>query len=364
MLGAAVIGLGVGRHHCEGYAKSSDAKLLAVCDLLEDRLRLAKDRYGVNVYKDYHELLKREDIDVVSLCTPDFTHVKIGVEVLEAGKHLLLEKPMALKLEDCDRIMRAAEKNDRKLGVGFEMRINPLSRGVKKLIDDGTVGEVASVSISLWRVTFWPKPGRWIQQRRYAGSMIIEEGCHWFDLARWYGGEISQVYAVGSGVRKDFDFEQTVHTGIKFTSGAVGQISQSILGFHSRWTAWVTGSRSSVYAELANPPPGFIAKISTKEHRDDLMADHEKGLVKTLSLGDQAREASAVALNVQNFLRCISENQEPLATGLDGRKALELCLAADLSIYTGEIVNLPLRRTPDFIAEKIASPDYPYLSLP
>lgn len=182
MIGAAVIGLGVDRHHCEGYVRSSDAKLLAVCDLLDYRLKTAKDQYSVDVYKDYHDLLKREDIDVISLCTPDFTHVKIAVDVLEAGKHLLLEKPMALKLEDCDKIMEAAEENDRKLGVAFEMRVNPVSQKIKRMIDDGTVGKLDSILISLWRSTFYPKPGRWIQQRRYAGSMTIEEGCHWFDL--------------------------------------------------------------------------------------------------------------------------------------------------------------------------------------
>ena len=203
ILGAAVIGLGVGKNHCEGYAKHPGAKLLAVSDMLDDRLNWAKEKYNVNVYKDYKKILARPDIDVVSIATPDFTHAKITIEALESGKHVLVEKPMALKLEDCDRMIKAAKKSGRKLSVDFQHKAEPIYKKMKSLVDDGTIGNVVNISRTLWRGSFLVKLGRWIQKRKYAGDMIFEEIIHSIDFARGLIGDISEVYALGSKVRKD-----------------------------------------------------------------------------------------------------------------------------------------------------------------
>lgn len=141
-------------------------------------------------------------------------------------------------------------------------------------------------------------------------------------------------------------------------------MSHSILGFFSYWTAWATGSKSSIFAEVRGSPSGFSARLVTKKHHNDLLADHDVNLVKEFPVGNQAKESESIILNVQNFVKRVLEDREPLATGIDGKKALELCLATELSIHDGEVVKLPLKETPEFIVQEIAPADYPYLSSP
>jgi len=361
VLGAAVIGLGVGRSHCEGYSTHPKCKLVAVSDLLDERLKWAQEKYGVETYKDYRELLKRDDIDVVSVCTPDFTHVELAVRALEAGKHVLVEKPMALKLEDCDAIIKAAKKNGRMLSVNHCLRVSPLFTKVKELTEDGTIGNIAGIAIYHWRGTFLIKPGRWIQWRRYAGSMTLEEMCHSIDLARWLVGDVSEVYASGSQVREDFDYEQTVYINLKFKNGAIGFVSHTILGFPGRWTSWIIGDRGSLYCEFGQTSKGPISELRVKEHKKNLEEDHAYDkIVKSIAL-EEFKETNVIAEFARRFVDCILEDKEPIVSGEDGRKAIEICLSADLSMHDGRSIKLPLKETPRFIAEAIAPPDTPYL---
>ena len=159
MIGAAVIGLGVGMLHCEGYAKSRHAKLLAVCvKEREEKLGKARKRFGkVDTYKGYKEVLERDDIDVVSVVTPNYTHYQIAMEAIKAGKHVMLEKPMALTLEEAQSLVIAAEKNAVKLGVNFCCRYTPRFAEIKRLVDGGDAGRITSVAAYSWRSPSTPK---------------------------------------------------------------------------------------------------------------------------------------------------------------------------------------------------------------
>ena len=364
VLGAAVIGLGVGRSHCEGYATHPKCRLVAVSDLIEERLSWAREKYGVETHKDYNEILARDDVDVVSVCTPDFTHVRLAAEALEADQYVLVEKPMALKLEDCDAMIRAAEKSGRMLSVDHCLRVSPLFSTIKALIDDGTLGDMAGLGIYHWRGSFLIKPGRWIQKRRYAGSMTLQKMCHSVDLAQWFGGELSEVYAVGKSVRKDFDYEQTVYINTKFKDGAIGLIAHTILGFPGRWTLWIIGSKASVYSESGRTSKGPISELRIKEHKEDLVEDHEYDKIVRDVDSKEFREMDVIAEYTRRYVDCILEDRKPPVLGQDGKKVVEICLASDLSIHEGKTIALPLGETPKSIAKTIARPDYRYLDEP
>lgn len=361
VLGAAVIGLGIGKAHCEAYASHPNTKLLAVADLLDDRLSWARDKYHVDTYKDYQKILQRDDIDIVSVCTPDFTHAKITIEALEAGKHVMVEKPMALTLEDCDRMIEAARKASRKLSVDHCLRVGAMYATIKRYIEEGLLGDVSNIAIFHWRGTFLVKPGRWIQKRKFAGSMTIQEMCHSIDMIRWWAGDVSEVYATGNGVRADFDYEQTVFINLKFKNNALGLVSHTMLGFPGRWTVWVIGTKASIYGEVGRTSTGPISELIMKEHKEDLAEDHEYDkILKPIRL-EKFVEANVIVRHVQTFIDSIIQDTRPLVAGEEGRKVVEICLAADLSMHTGDKVKLPLTETPRIIADNIAPPDYPYL---
>ena len=223
-LGAGVIGLGVGDTHCEGFLQSKDAKLVAVCDLMDERLEAAGDKYGVDTYSRLDDFLALDDMQIVSVCTPDHTHIDVATKVLRAGKNLLLEKPMALSIPDCQSIMKEAERSGMMAAIGYEFRLNPAVMEIKRRIDSGEVGEVCGISMYYWRGPFMRnKYQKWIQHEKCSGGMLVEETCHWFDLLRWFGGEVAELTAYTTDkVHPDFDFEDVAYVNAKLKSRCGG----------------------------------------------------------------------------------------------------------------------------------------------
>lgn len=365
MLGAAVIGLGIGLVHCRAFVESEDAKLLAVCDLLDERRSRAKSLFrDVDTYKDYGELLKRDDVDVVSVAAPNFLHAKIALDAIEAGKHVFLEKPMALTLEECDELIKAARRKNVKLTVDFELRFLPVWSDIKNLIDEGRLGRVASAAIYWWRAPFRGpiKPGRWGKHAKFAGNMLFEEAIHWFDMLRWYGGEVRQVHCLTNDwVRREFEYEQTAFVNLEYESGAAGQISQTIAGFETYGSIWTIGTKASVLASITYSPFGNHGVMRLKPHPEKLVdeyipidrsADPMEYLVKTKHFGEEIFETHGMEKHVQRFVEDIVEDREPLVTGEDGRKSVEACLAAEMSAKSGKPVRLPLKKSPEFALDR------------
>jgi len=356
LLNAAVIGAGLaGFHHCRAYFKADNSKLVAVSDSLDDRLKQVKSEFGnVDTYKDYGELLKRDDIDIVSIATPNFTHARIALEAIESGKNVFLEKPMALTLERCDQIIEAAERNNVKITIDYEGRLNPLFAEIKEHIDKGEVGKVASVAIFHWRGPFGIKPGGWTQQSKYAGNIFFEQVIHWFDILRWYGGEIKQIHCLANDwVREEFDFAQTAFINLTYESGAVGQIAQTINGFWVEEGLWVIGTKAAITAGFVYHPTGNSGFIRFKPHQEDITSDKRPDIVRTKIFGsNEIFEFDVMERHVQDFVNRVEKGLDPIVKGIDGRKTVELALAAEESAMEKKLVMLPLERSPDFALKR------------
>ncbi|MFP6648414.1 MAG: Gfo/Idh/MocA family oxidoreductase, partial [Pirellulaceae bacterium] len=163
-----VIGYGLfGWHHARAIEASDTSQLVAVAvRSAESQQRAATDHPGVEVHGDYREMLKRDDLDVVSVVTPNMLHHEMGVAVLESGRHLLLEKPMALTVAECDQLVELAETRQRILAVGHELRLSSLWGEVKQLIEAGTVGRVQYVLVELSRFPYRPGSDGWRYDRQ------------------------------------------------------------------------------------------------------------------------------------------------------------------------------------------------------
>lgn len=370
MIRAAVCGLGIGMAHCAGYLAASGAELVAVCDLLPERLRrvggtfeagsmlglrdlfdeqLLSRRWeeiGVRVFSSLEELLEYGGFDLLSLCTPDYLHGSQSLEVLQAGRHLLLEKPVALSRSEAILVQRAAAEAGARgqlVGVGYEFRQNPAILKVKELIKDGTVGSVEAVSIHHFRTPFkrdkWQK---WIQSRQLSGGLIVEETSHWFDLLRYLTSrDVVDLHCVTTDrIHADFDFEDVAFAGGHLTGGAAFQIEHSLAGFDFSFTIAVYGTRGSVYCGLKEErlsvldggQTDYIGIVSWGDSNES--ADRARSVL----YGAEAREPETIRQNVVQFVERLVAKRAPSCTVADGVRALELSLLAGIAAARNEVV--------------------------
>ncbi|MBC7289058.1 MAG: Gfo/Idh/MocA family oxidoreductase, partial [Armatimonadetes bacterium] len=198
-LGVAVIGLHMGHSHFLAVLENPNAELVALCDTDEALLGRLAEQYKAKVATtNWEELIGRDDIHIASICTPDHLHCEMTVAFLNAGKHVLVEKPMARNVEECVQMIEAARRNDRKLMVAQVCRFYSFFQDAKRWSEDGTLGEVYYVETSyLHNYEDIPGAGGWRYdpEKRHP---LVGGGCHAIDLARWIAGDAEEVHAYGN----------------------------------------------------------------------------------------------------------------------------------------------------------------------
>ncbi|NOU91867.1 gfo/Idh/MocA family oxidoreductase [Paenibacillus sp. LMG 31456] len=225
-LGTAIIGLGsISGIHLKAVVGLDSSELKAVVDVNESLAKQVAAEYGCDYYTDYKEMLKREDIQVVHLCTAHHLHAPMAVDVLNAGKHVLTEKPMAETKAAGQSMLQAAVQNpDVQLGVIFQNRYNAASQRIKKAVDSGEFGKLICMKgIVTWYrnssyyETEWK--GKWATE---GGGVLINQSIHTLDLLHWFGGDIASVKGSFSNdsLEDVIEVEDTVHAYVEFENGA------------------------------------------------------------------------------------------------------------------------------------------------
>jgi predicted dehydrogenase len=190
-LRAGVIGLGVGKAHAEGYASTSGAVLTALCDSDPLRLREYAQKYNIpseNLFSDYKEMLAKGGLDIVSVCLPNYLHAEVTIAALNAGKHVLCEKPMASTVEQAEQMNAAAMTNNRRLMIAYNHRYRPDVQWIRRIIQGGHLGNIYHVYAAWRRETGIPGSG-WFGNRQMAGGgALIDLGVHVLDLTMWMLG--------------------------------------------------------------------------------------------------------------------------------------------------------------------------------
>ena len=183
-----LVGYGAwGSHHARAIAAVGGATLAAIAGRSESSRQQAQgDHPGVPIFADYRQMLERAELDAVAVVVPSNLHYQIARDVLESGRHLLLEKPMAISLDDCTRLIELAARRGKLLAVGHELRMSSLWAEVKRQIDAGAIGDPLYALVELWRRPYRLGSGGWRYDIERVGNWILEEPIHFFDLARWY----------------------------------------------------------------------------------------------------------------------------------------------------------------------------------
>jgi UDP-N-acetylglucosamine 3-dehydrogenase len=338
-LRVAVIGCGsIAQHrHLPEYIANKHLELVAVCDINEERALEVAEKFGAKAYTSYEELLNAGGVDAVSVCTPNYLHAPISIAALQAGVHVLCEKPMATSKQEAEAMIAAAKESGKKLMIAHNQRFVPSHQKARKLIESGEIGKIYS-----FRTAFghggpegWSVDGKesWFFQKEkaFVGAMG-DLGVHKTDLLRYLLGE--EIVEVGSFVEtsaKEFaDVDDNAVCILKTESGIIGTLAAS-------W-AYVSKEDNStiIYGEKA------ILRLED-DPVNSLVVQYKNGEVVNYQLGkiqsneDGGQNNSRV---IDLFVNAVVNDQEPLVPGEEGMKSLNVILAALESNETKQIVRV------------------------
>ncbi|MEM6690850.1 MAG: Gfo/Idh/MocA family oxidoreductase [Planctomycetota bacterium] len=334
-----LIGYGAwGKHHADAINKTSGVELSAICARSEESVEAAKAAFPqASVFRDYREMLEKTDIDLVDVVVPSHLHHEIGMTVLQAGKHLLLEKPMGITLPECDELLLLAQSKHLHFAVGHEFRLSSLWGKVKSLIDEGYVGEPQYALVELSRNPYRLGSDGWRYDISRVGNWILEEPIHFFDLARWYlggaGEPISVVAAANSRQPDHPELQDNFSALVNFDGGAYAVVSQTLSAFEHHQTVKVTGTKGALWASWSGAldrtrHPTFSLRGFNGEGVEEIPVEKVTG--ELFELEDQ------IAMLVDTL-----KNGTPLSCDAsDGRWSVLLCLAAQASVDQKSIIDL------------------------
>jgi len=308
-----LIGLGyVGKFHLRNCLKLESANLIAVVDISKKALRLAK-KMGVNqTFTDYHQLLKQPNIDAVLISLPTFLHAPCAISAAEEGKHVFLEKPLATKPKEGEKIISATRKNNVKLMIGYPLRFNSDFLDLKKKMESGALGDIQTAhAINIASGPFLhravgtipkPVPEWWFKKELTGGGALQDLGSHMINLTRWYFGEVKNIKAY-LGYRFNFDFEDHAVCIANFTSGTTAIIN---VGWFSQKTA------------------SGVELFGTVAHASSYHSSPSKAITAIqLLLGKTPKFFTPYLKEVSHFVHCIKEDIQPSPSGEDALKDLE-----------------------------------------
>lgn len=351
---AAIIGCGkVGHTHAIAYQRLPAAELVAVCDVSLERALAYGEKYGVMAFDDFDQMIKKTEIDLISICTPHPLHVEAIQKAAEAGVHVLTEKPLASDLHDCDLAIEACKTNNVKLGVISQRRYYPPVVRMKDAIAKGKIDipVIASLTVLGWRDQDYyqmdPWRGTWTAE---GGGVLVNQTIHQLDLLLWLMGPIQELFGYWDNFNHPFiEVDDTAVAVMRFKSGAVGHILVSNSqkpGFYGK--IHIHGSNgASVGAQTEGGSP-FIAGLTEEVEppiNDVWTVSGEEGLLSEYQKADKkfASEIDTLTyyhqLQIEDFIAGIIDDRPPMVTGEDARNAVELFTA----IYRSQRENHPIK---------------------
>ena len=331
-LNFAIIGCGrISYKHVEALINNSDeAQLVALCDIIEEKAVERKAQYedniensNVNVYINYMEMLQKENIDVVTIATESGYHAKHAIDCLNKNVHVLVEKPMALSIEDIDKMIALAGDKNKKICVSHQNRFNPPIQKLRKAVEEGRFGRLINGTARiLWtRDNNYYKQASWRGTRELDGGTLMNQCIHNIDLLQWMmGSEIERIHAETDTFLRDIEMEDFGAILIRFKNGAIGIVEGSACVYPENLEETL-----SIFGEKGTVVIGGLAVNEIKTWRFADERDYDKV--------DESVEVDSVYGKghtplYKDFINAINNNKEPLINGEEGKKAVEIVLGA------------------------------------
>lgn len=336
----ALVGCGrIGERHVEHM--TNFGKLLAVCDVVEEKANIFAEKYGVRSYTSIEELLRKEkDVDVVVICTPNGLHALHSIKALQAGFHVLCEKPMAIAAEDCRKMIAEATKAHRHLFAVKQNRFNPPVVAVKDTIDKGIMGRIYSIQLSC----FWNRntdyyQNSWRGTLDMDGGTLFTQFSHFIDLLYWLIGDVSRAYALTANFahKNSIEFEDTGVVALEFENGALGTVNYTVNSFKKNMEGSLT-----VFAEKGT------VKIGGQYLNELEYQNIENFVIPELPVGNKANNYGTYIGSMsnhdkvyENLVSVLLHNASISANAFDGLKTVEIVekiyrSAKELNVFRGK----------------------------
>lgn len=357
-----VIGCGsIGPTHCAAIQQIANAELVAVSDNKRERAEAVARKHDVSkVYFSEEELLADPNIDAVCVCTPSGMHADGAIRALRAGKHAIVEKPMDVSLEACDRLIAAEDETGKKLAIISQHRFDAATVLVKEAIDSGKLGKIvlADANVKWFRTQQYYDSGDW--RGTWAldgGGALMNQGVHTVDLLQWLAGGVQSLYGqIRTSAHERIEVEDVATATLCFHNGAIGTLTATTAAwdgypvridiFGTEGTAVIEGDRLKL-----------LRFKNGEEYKTEEAAAHALSVAKggTASVKEEAASrlmmpnggaasdpgavwGDAHRAQLEDFIRAIKTDTKPLIHGREGKKPLEIILGVYRSARTGQPV--------------------------
>jgi len=323
----AVIGVGnMGKNHARVYSQNPDVDLVAISDIDESIAQRVASTFGAKWYLDYKEMLNTEEIDAVSIAVPTTKHEKVALDVIDCGKHVLLEKPIAASIKSAKKIVESANKSGTKLMVGHIERFNPVVARIKQLIEEGKLGRI--VSISSKRV------GPYANIKNDIG-VCLDLAIHDIDVMRFItNDEVSEVYAkIGNNLFSEEDYVSILLT---LKKGTTGLVEANWLTPTKIRRLDVTGTKGYAALDYIGQDLNLYGKMLSENSADyeELIMAYGQPCMGKIKI----EKEEPLKLEIKHFVQSIMDDATPLVDGQAGLRNLEVALAAVQSAKKGSAI--------------------------
>ncbi len=332
-----IIGCGViAPNHAKSLLGTPETELVAVCDIIEEKAADFAQKFGVkDYYKDYNDLLKRDDIDAVCVCVPSGLHGEIVIASAQAGKHVLCEKPLEIKKDKMTQMIKTCREYGVKLGGVFQRRTMKSAIAAKKAIQQGDLGKIVLGDAYLkyyrsqeyynsagWRGT-WELDG---------GGALMNQGVHGVDLIQWMVGDVDSIYARADHLVRNIEVEDIAVVSLRYKNGAFGVIEGTTSVYPGEDTTFaIHGDKGTIIFG----DEGITRWEIMDKGRPDVESEYALG-------GSRGAEISYYGHKtiIEDMAHAILENREPMVPGAEARKAVDLILAIYESARMGKEVKV------------------------
>lgn len=325
-LGVAILGTGVVAEFHRQAIEVNGARLVAVGHYNPDKFSGASAKFGVPCLTS-DDVLEHPEVEAICICTPSGQHAEQTIKAAKAGKHVLVEKPMALSVADADAMIRACNENNVRLGVVLQRRAEPLFQSVKAALGAGDLGELtlAAVTMPYLRTqTYYDSAawrGTWVQD---GGGVLMNQGIHLLDLLLWWLGDPVSVTAYAATLQRDIEVEDTLVATLRFARGALATFTATTTaapGFPHRLELYGSGGGIQIVGEqihawkLAQPETANVKPILPTS------------LEEPGAGGDPRAIKASGHINVfKDFIEAIQEKRSPTIDGIQGKRSLKTVL--------------------------------------
>lgn len=335
-----VIGCGrISANHGQAISALENTVLVAAADIVKERAEAFTARFGGDAYASYREMLELPDLDVVAICTPSGMHAEMGIAAARAGKHVLVEKPMALSLRDADALIGACKANGVTLGVVHQNRFNSPIVRLRQAVEAGRFGQL-NMGTAVLR---WHRDDSYYQQASWRGTWAQDGGClmnqtiHCIDLLQWMMGPVESVHAYTATRMRNIEAEDNAAAVVRFRNGALGIIESSV-------TIYPTNLEETlnVFGSTGTAVIGGVAVNRIKAWRFADDSESEQQILAAQASDPVSVYGHGHTPLYDDFVHAVRDGREPAISGEEGRKALEIILGIYQSNRTGMPVTFPL----------------------